>query len=53
MKLGHALAWWESDATAKRLGNEPLVTKWEVFTDMIQSQLYPIGYEEEKKISWL
>jgi hypothetical protein len=50
---GHALTWWESDAIARRLGNEPPMIDWEVFKDMIKSHFYPIGYEEEQKISWL
>jgi hypothetical protein len=42
----HALTWWESDAVSRALGNEPPVTEWEVFKDMIKSHFYPIGYEE-------
>jgi hypothetical protein len=45
----HALTWWESDAVSRALGNEPPVTEWEVFKDMIKSHFYPIGYEEHQK----
>jgi hypothetical protein len=34
---GHDLKWWENDAIDKRLGNELLMIKWEVFKDMIES----------------
>jgi hypothetical protein len=49
---GHALAWWESDAVGRELGNEPPLIDWEVFKDMIKAQFYPIGYEEHQKIVW-
>ena len=49
---GHALRWWESDAVSKALGNEPPMTNWEVFKDMIKYQLYPIVYEEHQQIVW-
>jgi hypothetical protein len=49
---GHALKWWESDAVRKELGNEPLVTDWQVLKDMIKSQFYLIGYEETQQIIW-
>ena len=47
---GHALAWWESDAMGRALENEPLVTNWEVFKDMIKAQFHPIEYEENQQI---
>jgi hypothetical protein len=45
---GHVLAWWESDAVGRALENEPPMINWEVFKDMIKSQLYSIGYEEHQ-----
>jgi len=42
----HALAWWESDAVSRELGNEIPLIDWEVFKGMIKSHFYPIGYEE-------
>jgi hypothetical protein len=42
---GHALMWWESDAIAGRLWNEPLVIEWEMFKEMIKLRFYPIGYK--------
>jgi hypothetical protein len=49
---GHALTWWESDAVRKALGNEPPLIDWELFKDMMKSQFYPIGYEEQQQIVW-
>jgi hypothetical protein len=49
---GHALAWWESDVVGRTLENEPPVTKWEVFKNMIKAQFYPIRYEEHQHIVW-
>jgi hypothetical protein len=49
---GRALAWWESDAVIRLLGNEPPMNNWEVFKDMIKSNFYPIGYEEHQQIVW-
>jgi hypothetical protein len=34
---GHTLTWWESDAVRITLGNEPPVTDWEVFKELIKS----------------
>jgi hypothetical protein len=48
----HSLTGWESDAVSRALGNEPPVTDWKVFKDMIKSQFYPIGYEEHQQIVW-
>jgi hypothetical protein len=41
---GDALTWWESHTVRRELANEPLVTHWEVFNDMMKSQFHPIGY---------
>jgi hypothetical protein len=30
------LAWWINDAARRNIENEPLVTDWEVFKDMIK-----------------
>jgi hypothetical protein len=49
---GHALEWWESDRVSILLGNEPPMTNWEVFKDMIKSHFYPIGYGEHQQIVW-
>jgi hypothetical protein len=49
---GHALAWWESDAVSRALGNEQPMTNWELFKDIKKSQFYPIGYDEHQQIVW-
>jgi hypothetical protein len=53
MKLeGHSLTWWEIDTKTLKLEGDPLVTKWEDFKILSNSQLYPIGYVEDQWIRW-
>jgi len=49
---GHAHTWWNSCIKTLRLENDPPLTKWEVFKDLIKSQFYSIGYEEAQRIQW-
>jgi hypothetical protein len=41
---GHAQIWWEIHTKMIRVEGDPLVTKWEVFETLINSQFYPIRY---------
>jgi hypothetical protein len=50
--IGHALLWWESYVDALRIGKKPMVMKWEDFKELLKSQFYPIGYEEEHIMKW-
>ena len=41
---GHALTWWESHTKTLRLEGDLIVTRWEDFKTLIESQLYHVGY---------
>jgi hypothetical protein len=37
---------------ALRIGKKPVITKGKDFKALLQTQLYPIGYEEEQLMMW-
>jgi hypothetical protein len=37
---------------ALRMGTNPMVIKWKDFKELLKSQFYLIGYEEEQLMKW-
>ena len=50
--ITHGFLWWAIYVKALRIGNKPMMMKLEDFNELLKSQFYTIGNEEENLIKW-
>jgi hypothetical protein len=48
----YGMLWWDIYVESLRIGKKTMMMKWEDFKELLKSQFYTIGNEEENLIKW-